>query len=566
MTTEACYTRSDFSSVHCLPFTVHISQPALRPSRLYFFILTLILAALACSRPDLPLDYSRITPLPGMNGLTQAANTANAPAPLAPPTATLVPASPPVPDLPIATPRPTVDITLSPTPDIPRTSPLDRQTTEHYTVQRNDTLSEIGQRYGVSAEQIAAANGIQVTDTLFTGQALLIPLPADQPVGPDLKIIPDSEFVYGPGNIGFNLDGFIQAQHGYLADYTEDIPNSYLDGSAGTTTMSGSEIIQFVAQHYSVNSRVLLAVLEYQSGWVTDPRPGDKTLTYPMRRVEAGREGLYRQLTWTANQLNGGYYAWRASWLVSFVFPDGSLKIIAPGLNAGTVAIQNFFSKVLNAADWTQAMSPDGFLSTYWAMFGNRFAYAWEPLVPPDLVQPTLQLPFESEKIWAFTGGPHGAWDTGSAWAALDFAPPAEAEGCTLSDEWVVASAPGLIVRAENGSVLEDLDGDGYEETGWVLFYMHVESRDRVAVGARVNAGDRLGHPSCEGGVANGTHVHFARKYNGEWIPADGPIPFILDGWISAGLGQEYDGKLTLGLISIEACDCRAPENEISRP
>ena len=535
------------------------------PNRLYFFVLACLLAALACSRSNGPLDYSHITPLPGFGPGTPAPDGAPAAVPGAP-TATLVPASPPVAGVPSATPRPTIDISLPPTPDHTRPSPLDRQTVEHYTVQRNDTLSEIGERYGVSAAQIAAANGIQVADTLFTGQVLLIPLPEGQPVGPDLKILPDSEFVHGPGAVGFNLEGFIQSQRGYLASYSEDVPNTYLDGASGSTTLAGVEIIQWVAEHYSLSPRVLLAVLEYQAGWVTQARPRDNTLTYPLRHVEAGREGLYRQLTWAARQLNFGYYAWRANALVSLSFADGSIKVIAPGLNAGTVGLQHYFSKVLHPDDWTRAMSHDGFVLTYRALFGNRFAFAWEPLTPPDLVQPPLQLPFESGKVWAFTGGPHSAWDSGSAWAALDFAPPAEAEGCTSSDEWVAAAAPGLIVRAEYGSVLEDLDGDGYEGTGWTLFYMHIEARDRVEAGTRVEAGDRLGHPSCEGGVSNGAHVHLARKYNGEWISADGPIPFVLDGWVSVGLGKEYDGKLVYDEIEIEACDCRAAGNEISRP
>ena len=537
-------------------------------ARFYGFVVACLLATLACSRGDGPLDYSHITPIAGSGPGTLEAVSAP------PATATLVPASPPVAGLPPATPRPTMDVSLSPTPDHTRPSPLDRQTVEHYTIRRGDTLGEIGERFGVTAAQIAAANGLQVADTLFTGQVLLIPLPeglvsdSRTTVGPALKILPDSEFVYGPGAVGFNLDGFIQSRRGYLTHYSEEVANAYLDGSPGATTLTGGEIVRFVAQRYSLNPRVLLAVLEYQAGWVTDPAPGDHTLVYPLRRVEAGREGLYRQLAWAANELNYGYYAWRAGALVSLGFPDGSIKIVAPGLNAGTVGLQRYFSRALNPADWTQTLAEggEGFVKTYAALFGNPFALAWEPLVPLDLLQPELQLPFESGKVWAFTGGPHGAWADGSAWAALDFAPPAAAEGCTRSDEWVVAAAPGLIVRSEYGAVIEDLDGDGYEETGWALFYMHVEARERVAVGARVAAGDRLGHPSCEGGVANGTHVHFARKYNGEWIAADGPLPFLLDGWVSAGLGREYDGKLVKGEIELEACDCRADGNEISRP
>jgi murein DD-endopeptidase MepM/ murein hydrolase activator NlpD len=164
-----------------------------------------------------------------------------------------------------------------------------------------------------------------------------------------------------------------------------------------------------------------------------------------------------------------------------------------------------------------------------------------------------MQLPFEAGATWSFTGGPHGGWDSGSAWAALDFAPPGEAAGCTPSEAWVVAGTNGLIVRAENGAVIQDLDNDGYEQTGWTILYMHIESRDRVEPNTYVYVGDKIGHPSCEGGFSNGTHVHLARRYNGEWIPADGNLPFNLEGWISSGNGVEYDGSLTRGDKVVEA-------------
>jgi murein DD-endopeptidase MepM/ murein hydrolase activator NlpD len=115
--------------------------------------------------------------------------------------------------------------------------------------------------------------------------------------------------------------------------------------------------------------------------------------------------------------------------------------------------------------------------------------------------------------------------------------------------------ADGYIVRAEDGAVIQDLDNDGYEQTGWNILYMHIETRDRLQPGTYAFAGDRIGHPSCEGGLSNGTHVHIARKYNGEWIPADGNIPFNLDGWISSGNGVEYDGYLTRGATMIEAME-----------
>lgn len=112
---------------------------------------------------------------------------------------------------------------------------------------------------------------------------------------------------------------------------------------------------------------------------------------------------------------------------------------------------------------------------------------------------------------------------------------------------------------------MQDLDGDGIEQTGWTVFYMHIESRDRVQPETYVYAGDRIGHPSCEGGFSNGTHVHIARKYNGEWIPADGTNPFQLEGWISSGNGIEYDGWLKKGAQMVEAWDGRNELNQLSR-
>ena len=190
-----------------------------------------------------------------------------------------------------------------------------------------------------------------------------------------------------------------------------------------------------------------------------------------------------------------------------------------------------------------------------------------EPLLPAGLTQPPMQLPFEAEQDWAFTGGPHGGWGDGSAWAALDFAPPGEAMGCVLSGAWVTAVADGLVVRSAEGAVVQDLDGDGVEQTGWSVLYMHIDSHQRVAAGTFLQAGERIGHPSCEGGFSTGTHLHLARRYNGEWIPADQDAwAFVLDGWVSSGTGVEYDGFLNRDGEQREAWNGYFPENTIRRP
>jgi hypothetical protein len=91
------------------------------------------------------------------------------------------------------------------------------------------------------------------------------------------------------------------------------------------------------------------------------------------------------------------------------------------------------------------------------------------------------------------------------------------------------------------------MDGDGHEQTGWNIMYLHVANNGRVPLGTWVDQNDRIGHASCEGGLSTGTHVHTARKYNGEWVVADGPIPWVLSGWTVVAGDAPYLGKLVRG-------------------
>jgi hypothetical protein len=101
--------------------------------------------------------------------------------------------------------------------------------------------------------------------------------------------------------------------------------------------------------------------------------------------------------------------------------------------------------------------------------------------------------------------------------------------------------------------VVIDLDGDGFEQTGWTLVYLHVADHERTPAGVWVNTDDPLGHPSCERGNSTGTHVHMARKYNGEWLDADGPLPFVLSGWLVQKGARNYEGYLIQGNERITA-------------
>ena len=162
-------------------------------------------------------------------------------------------------------------------------------------------------------------------------------------------------------------------------------------------------------------------------------------------------------------------------------------------------------------------------------------------------------VPFAAEQIWAYSGGPHGAGTREGARAAIDFAPGNTEPGCVPSQNWVVAAAPGLVVRSEKGVLVLDMDGDGYEQTGWVLAYLHIATENKIPVGSWVVKGQLMGFPSCEGGFSTGTHIHIARKYNGEWILAGGAMPFTLSGWVAGAGEKAYEGTLTRDGVVITA-------------
>ncbi len=454
------------------------------------------------------------------------------------------------------------DVTIvSPTPNAPLDLPELRSDDKQYTVQAGDTLGIIAVRYGITAQMLLATNDIPNPDLLEVGQALTIPAPIPGAMGSGFKILPDSELIYGPYAQNFDINGFVSQYGSYLSRYSQEVEGQ---------TITGAQIVQLVAQDNSVNPRLLLAVLEYQSGWVTKANPAVETKDFPIGNKDSWRKGLYKQLEWAANYLNRGYYLWRVDGIGGWLLSSGEIIPIDPSINPGTAGIQQLFAQLYDRTGWDKAVSQDGLFALFSGFFGHPFDYAFEPVIPENLQQPTLQLPFEPGVDWAFTGGPHGGWADGSAWAALDFAPGNKGLGCGQSDNWVVAAADGLIVRADAGRVIEDLDGDGNEGTGWTILYMHIEGRDRVEAGTYVNAGDRIGHPSCTGGYSTATHFHLARRYNGEWIPADQTqsgtgLPFNLEGWVSSGDGTEYDGYLTRDGESIEAWDGFLPENTIHK-
>lgn len=422
-----------------------------------------------------------------------------------------------------------------------------------YIAQSGDSLPSLAAHFNTTVAEIRAANPIIPADatTMPPGFPMKIPIYFKALWASPFKILPDAAFVDGPDQVGFNTSAFVASKPGWLKNY-----RAY----AGYDVKSGAEIVDYVASNYSVSPRLLLALLEYQAGALSKPNPPEKTYTldYPQPIYAHTSYIVYTQLFWAANTLNNGYYGWRSGQMTEFDLPDGTIIRPDPWQNAGTVGLEYYFSQITQGADYEKAIGPTGIAETYKELFGN----AWledSNVVPGSLRQPNLRLPWPPAQTWSYTGGPHTGWGEGAPFAAVDFAPPSEHHGCFAPDppNYVTAVADGIVARSGPEGLALDLDGDGDERTGWVIFYLHLAADGRAPAGKELHAGDLIGYASCQGGeLVTGTHVHIARKYNGEWMLADGAVPFNLSGWIVHAGAAAYQGTLIRNGVTVTGCVC----------
>src|SRR3990172_11214474 len=180
-----------------VPGTGQLQGEASIGAHMSLFVLSLIVIAIACSRGEQPFN-----PLRALHPGTKAP-------PVAP-----VEDSPPVSE-PVEQPTPVT----TPTPDPVRQPPSQEALPEWYVVQPGDSLNRIAGAFGVGVQQILTDNGLGNPDFLSVGQVLHLPTPFPQNPSPSLKIVPDSELVYGPGSMDFDVEQEVARWQGALHDY-----------------------------------------------------------------------------------------------------------------------------------------------------------------------------------------------------------------------------------------------------------------------------------------------------------------------------------------------------------
>ncbi len=134
-----------------------------------------------------------------------------------------------------------------------------------YLTQQGDTLSALAKRFNVPEDVIFSSISLTTDGLLPVGLSLQIPDSLEAHLPFDKPILPDSEVIYGPSVGNFDIIDYIYSAGGFLAGYEEEVKGQ---------TYSGPEIVRLVSLETSTNPRLLLAFLEYQSGWVFGFPPG----------------------------------------------------------------------------------------------------------------------------------------------------------------------------------------------------------------------------------------------------------------------------------------------------
>jgi len=355
-------------------------------------------------------------------------------------------------------------------------------------------------------------------------------------------LLDDGRLFYEPGWGSIEVREYLQTRAGTLADTTLWV---------GDTEMLLPDIIAGKCLLYGLNPKVVLALLEFQSGLVDAPDPSPDALAWAMGRRQWEDQGLEPQIDWAVREL---FRATRDFPLArDLILSDGSTIPIPVGTNLGSYALMRVVALAGDASDLERLLSPGS--SSFVAIYRRLFAEdPREPLsgLPAPADRPFLAQPYEG--IFEVTSifDHHGPFlsEDGSLISFLG----QEASGLPYDghDGWdyaldagvpILAAADGTVAWAGNsndrcatiarGVILDH--GNGYQTLYW-----HLDTIE-VAVGERVRQGERLGAAGATG-CADGPHLHFGVHFLGRETDPEGWCGPGEDPWAlhPAGTGSRW--------------------------
>ena len=369
-----------------------------------------------------------------------------------------------------------------------------------YIVQLGDTLSLIAQRFDTTAEAIAQANGIVNPNLIFVGQSLVISTPQDAPPPPPQTVI----HVVQPGETLARIALRYNTTVWAIAQ-VNDLSNPNLIHAGQRLVIPGPEVSSEEAILILPFTGLLFEptlIIQGQTVVVHVSTDRDVTLsgTFDGRLVRfMGQRGTYWALIGVHAMTLPGPYP---------------VELTAVDANGNTTRITQIVQVAAGEYPTDYIVLPPG---KKWLLDpellrqereklavvfdGYRSEKLWNDLFQVPVENPRITSPFGSRR--SYNGGPATSYHAGTDFGGAEGTP-------------IYAPAPGIVVLAEElivrgNAVIVD------HGLGVFTGYWHF-SGIAVEVGQAVVPGSLLGYMGTTG-LSTGSHLHWELRVGG--IPAD---------------------------------------------
>lgn len=295
-----------------------------------------------------------------------------------------------------------------------------------------------------------------------------------------------------------------------------------------------SEVISHWAGYSSISPKVLIALMEQQSGVVTRTRIRGNALARPFGKLSR-RNGFSQQVEDVAEQLR------------VIVYSQRDAEIAAKAQGKAAVAHNPLRTLYQNSGETASSAALLGhaqFAGTYGALFNETWGAKAKPsLVDRDVVALAgpavgfLRLPYPVGASW-HVGGAHTNTGSGNyPMSSLDMS-VGGGWGSNQNGVRVSSSASGTFKR--HSSCFAEIVHSG----GWSTTYYHMMNL-QYATNAVVGQSIFIGNPAntqaqalCNGGSSTGPHQHWSLKLNGSHYHLN---QVTLSRFLITATGSSYD-------------------------
>ena len=294
------------------------------------------------------------------------------------------------------------------------------------------------------------------------------------------------------------------------------------------------EAISHWAGYSSISPKVLIALMEQQSGVVTRTRMRGNAMTRPFGKLSR-RNGFNQQIEDVAEQLR------------VIVYSQRDIEVAAKAQGKPAMAQNPLRTLYQNAGETASSAAVLGhaqFAGTYGALFNET----WGSKAKPSIVDGNigtragpangfLRFPYPVQASW-HVGGAHTNTGSGNyPMSSLDMS-VGGGWGSNQSGVRVSSSASGTFKR--HSSCFAEIVHSG----GWSTTYYHMMNL-QYATNAVVGQSVFIGNPAntqaqalCNGGSSTGPHQHWSLKLNGSHYNLN---QVTVSGYLITATGTSYD-------------------------